>query len=505
MKKNKNDGFFLSETMVVITIVAVVLLGVFKIFSSVYIKYKESENYNTINALNIVTSMDNYYKVLDINYNTVIGSNSYVDITNYDTNDTEYYTNLKETIGVNKIYLIDMSKIFTGTNISTFNVSLRKYLNTLQSKNLGIIILVVTSNNEYGYIKTSSGTNVTLVGDANDEYSVLVPIGGAFTDPGYENWSGDSPTITWETPLNVNVKGTYYLRYNFNGYLLRRKVVVGDTIYNYSYTGDVQTFTVPATGRYKLEVWGAQGGYANTTTYNGGYGGYSVGVIYLQKNNVIYVYVGGKGANGTSMSSSAVAGGFNGGGSGFGYTDKYVGGGGGATHIATKAGTLSTLSSSTSSILIVAAGGGGAVYETASAYGRYGYGGGFTGVSATGAGSYVNSTGGTQSAGGSGTYTGAFGRGATCSSNGCGGGGGGYYGGGSGKFYGGGSGGSSYIANSLLLSYSTITKSMYCYSCTTSSTSSTLTYSTTNVAAAATANYAKSDNGYAKITYLGES
>ena len=68
---------------------------------------------------------------------------------------------------------------------------------------------------------------------------------------------------------------------------------------------------------------------------------------------------------------------------------------------------------------------------------------------------------------------------------------------------GGGGGGASYIANSLLLTYGGITKVMYCYGCTTSAVDSTLTYSTTNVSATATSNYAKSGHGYAKLSYIG--
>ena len=35
-----------------------------------------------------------------------------------------------------------------------------------------------------------------------------------------------------------------------------------DNEWTYSYTGNVQTFTVPYDGNYKLEVWGEQGGQA---------------------------------------------------------------------------------------------------------------------------------------------------------------------------------------------------------------------------------------------------
>jgi hypothetical protein len=33
-------------------------------------------------------------------------------------------------------------------------------------------------------------------------------------------------------------------------------------VYNFGYTGAVQTFTVPCTGTYRLECWGANGGGA---------------------------------------------------------------------------------------------------------------------------------------------------------------------------------------------------------------------------------------------------
>lgn len=53
---------------------------------------------------------------------------------------------------------------------------------------------------------------------------------------------------------------------------------------NFGYTGGIQTFTVPNTGYYQLEVWGAQGGTAKS--YRGGYGGYSTGVVYLKKDDI---------------------------------------------------------------------------------------------------------------------------------------------------------------------------------------------------------------------------
>ena len=80
--------------------------------------------------------------------------------------------------------------------------------------------------------------------------------------------------------------------------------------------------------------------------------------------------------------------------------------------------------------------------------------------------------------------------------------GGGLYGGYSGDsmaigFSGSGSGGAGYIGNALLEN-----KGMYGYNVTTSTDVDTKTISTTNVSNVATANYAKSGNGYASIQYI---
>jgi hypothetical protein len=275
------------------------------------------------------------------------------------------------------------------------------------------------------------------------------------------------------------------------------------TVTNFNYTGGAQTFTVPASGYYRLETWGAQGGSYSTGCY-GGYGGYSVGTYYATGGSTLYIYVGGVGLGGGVH--SAKSGGYNGGGGATSNSDgnSRESSGGGATHIAKVSGLLSSLSSSISNIIIVAGGGGGGGGNAAIACVIGGSAGGINGSNGTmyyESGSvYGYGIGGTQTSGGGyyssvsdgGVGYGSFGLGRTAVTDG---GGGGYYGGGVGIYSGG--GGSGYIANSSLTN-----KYMYCYNCTTSSAASTLTYSTTNVSSTATSNYAKSANGYARITFI---
>lgn len=503
MKKEDKNGFFLSETMVVIAVVSVVLLGVFKIFSHVYTNYKQEERYNTINAINALSNVKKYFDNKGVSYDSITLNNGYADITNIQEYETDYFDAIKKEYSVDKLYLIDMS--IEDKTFPNFNVILRKYINTIKTS--GLILLVQVNGNEYANIKVIDD-NIRLVGDAENEYITYVKLGGTFNEPGYISESGVVPTITWEPAFSSYTEGTYYVYYDFNGKILRRKVQVLELDKTFDYTGSEQTYTVKLDGKYKLEVWGAQGGSYNSEYY-GGYGGYSVGTIELKKNQMIYVYVGGQGTI-LNDNSDYIPGGFNGGGRGANKNANVTStSGGGATHVATKSGLLSSLEGYKDNILIVSAGGGGTSYQSGTYSGVGGSGGGYIGSDGTNTMTdYKPGAGGTQSSGGNsgggvannqerGT-SGSFGQGGNGNYY-SGGGGAGLYGGGASNQSGAG-GGSSYIGNSLLSD-----KSMYYYcssSCNTSTATSTKTVSTTCVDETAKKNCAKLGNGYVKITYV---
>lgn len=503
MKKEDKNGFFLSETMVVIAVVSVVLLGVFKIFSHVYTNYKQEERYNTINAINALSNIKKYFDNKGISYDSITLNNGYADITNIQEYETDYFDAIKKEYSVDKLYLIDMS--IEDKTFPNFNVILRKYINTIKTS--GLILLVQVNGSEYANIKVIDD-NIRLVGDAENEYITYVKLGGTFNEPGYISESGVVPTITWEPAFSSYTEGTYYVYYDFNGKILRRKVQVLELDKTFDYTGSEQTYTVKLDGKYKLEVWGAQGGSYNSEYY-GGYGGYSVGTIELKKNQMIYVYVGGQGTI-LNDNSDYIPGGFNGGGRGANKDANVIStSGGGATHVATRSGLLSSLEGYKDNILIVSAGGGGTSYQSGTYSGVGGSGGGYIGSDGTNTMTdYKPGAGGTQSSGGNsgggvannqerGT-SGSFGQGGNGNYY-SGGGGAGLYGGGASNQSGAG-GGSSYIGNSLLSD-----KSMYYYcssSCNTSTAASTKTVSTTCVDETAKKNCAKLGNGYVKITYV---
>ena len=252
---------------------------------------------------------------------------------------------------------------------------------------------------------------------------------------------------------------------------------------NFSYTGECTTYIAKSDGYYNLEVWGAQGGNYNTT-YVGGLGGYSKGIVHLTKGTTLYVCVGGQPQTVTTA-SVAVPGGFNGGGNGFNraYSGTYTYGqaGGGATDIRIGQNNLYAR--------VIVAGGGSGSNNRISGYA----GGGLSGV--TGQSGYA----GTQTSAGSGGSFGQGGSATTSGSNyryGASGGGGGFYGGGAiasysnstnyDKYTGGGSG---YV-------YTSSTASSYPSGC--------LLNSNYYLASASTTQGTNTGHGKAMITYLGK-
>lgn len=210
----------------------------------------------------------------------------------------------------------------------------------------------------------------------------------------------------------------------------------------FSYTGAVQTYTVPAcVTSITIDAYGAQGG--NDISSTGGLGGRVQATIAVTPGEVLQIFVGQAGVS----QQGSHPGVFNGGGGVFSYSSGGTSGtGGGGTDIRRSPYGVADR-------LVVAGGGGGGGYQS----GNGGHGGGLNGVAGTPFPSWPSSggQGGTQSAGGSQgvaccscpTYTtpGTLGLGGNGAGDGAGGGGGGggYYGGGGSCFAGGG-GGSSY-------------------------------------------------------------
>ena len=168
------------------------------------------------------------------------------------------------------------------------------------------------------------------------------------------------------------------------------------TVFNY--TGDSQEYEVPKDGYYYIELGGASGGYIDDI-YNSGLGAKTSGYIYLEKGEVLYFYIGGKGTL-TKTANTIISGGYNGGGDAKteSASDSTATTGGGATDVRLVGGSWDNMSSLISRIMVAAGGAGSNNNTTYIGYG--GAGGTLHGLSGeSNQGDYYG-TGGTQISGG---------------------------------------------------------------------------------------------------------
>lgn len=217
---------------------------------------------------------------------------------------------------------VDASTDFTTTGIENINTKM------------------LVNGRKYYYVVNPRQTAITLNGPTEGDGRWTTPnVELDVTAGNYKNYS-------------VNHQGAYY----YKGWL-------------YQYRGYYQTFTVPATGEYRIECWGASSyekgmvGSAQATSPDvPGRGGYVKGCINLDKDETptLYIYAGNKGSG--TLSSSGGGGGWNGGGNGICVTSYYVGGGGGATDIRLTGANPNTKWNEAASLKtrIMVAGGGGA-------------------------------------------------------------------------------------------------------------------------------------------------
>ena len=464
-----------------------------------------------------------------------------------DTNNTAYtecfdlsITNKENNISLDNAYPISNDKgksltpyTFTVTNTCDITAQYNINLEVLNNSTLSSeFIDVMLENNDIREINLLSNfdntdkVNTSSIESRKLTYGILKS--GESKDYSLRLWIDYNTTLE---DLNNEIK-SFKSKIIIVGKPIDFKYA-GDMVFNFDYTGGEQTFVAPVSGTYKLETWGAQGGYSinNVEDNRGGYGGYSIGFLNLKKKDLFYVDVGGQGnyckstASGISYNNKSQSegetcgqnGGYNGGGTSvqYMYGNTYYGSGGGATHISKISGTLNNIKSFQDNLFIVSSGGGGAsAWFYNSSILNYSHTGGDGGGIVGSSGVAIKKdrenfcTGGSQTRGGIGgisqnslnSNNSDFGQGGNINLVVSGfeygpGGGSGYYGGGTSETTS--CGGSGYIGNSLLTN-----KAMYCYNCEESNEESTKTISTTCSEETPTSYCAKKGNGYARITLV---
>ena len=231
--------------------------------------------------------------------------------------------------------------------------------------------LAIDINNGSASARTGTVTTATSGSDIVAKFVAAFPVGTTMSNASVQLGSKAAIPFGGSTALAANKI------YN-----------IKKTIYpvpaTFGFTGAVQTYSVPATGWYTIQAYGAEGGKSFTNLENGdgknngGKGGYSSISYYLTKGQALSIYCGGIGGDATRAASGGGAAGWNGGGAGGnGYASTYTGGGGGggATYVATT--DLGPISSTNAlytgdfvtkpGLILVAGGGGGGAYNSCTA------------------------------------------------------------------------------------------------------------------------------------------
>lgn len=456
------------------------------------VSFNDKENMFTVEATQ-KDVCDAYMDAMDVDIALKIYVQNKKGSANY------YETN---TIPTNAFYTLASKSACTGSS-------------TMSMKNQRVVIGATSRTNCVAYLDIGSGPILESMQNTVNGQAVTITLKNSNigTSPTTYYYSSDNgATYVSSTSNTYTFSGLAPLtKYTFKAYSVDAAgntsaifTTTAETAYAYTglfdYKNAVQTKTIEVSGYYKLQVWGAQGG-SYSTTYVGGKGGYAEGTVHLNAGDTIYVYTGGQPTeyNSSASKNNTNAGGFNGGGAGRTYyyssTYTYGLGGGGATDIRINADTLYNR-------IIVAGGGSGATNGT------NGYAGG--GSTSQGYSGYTAS----QTAAGTG---GSFGTGGASSGSynykyGAPGGGGGWYGGGAGtgqndssstyRQYSGGGSGFVYTGQTVTVPSGNTYQIGTGYKMT---STSNIAGNTAFTSPSGTSETGHSGNGYAKVTYIGDS
>lgn len=240
---------------------------------------------------------------------------------------------------------------YTASNSSaTFTLTIQDYAGNTNTtsqtikidKDKPVMDRVDLTKNSGGSYSSGSTSDVPVtitavghdnVGIAKYIYSHDLNSWSDLTNPWLINWDGSWHFYIKAVDTAGNISDNYM---EFD--LIISQIPIGRS-WEYGYTGNFQTFSVPYTAKYKIEVWGSQGEsdlHRYSQDIPGGKGGYVAGEVSLKQGDVLTIVVGAIGYNGGAVGLEGCAGG-GGGGTDIRYNGSRIivaGGGGGSAGVA---------------------------------------------------------------------------------------------------------------------------------------------------------------------------
>ena len=224
-------------------------------------------------------------------------------------------------------------------------------------------LLIIASNNilNKGTIEANgaSGGSALEPGGNSGGGSINIFYNENYTNDGEITANGKTKTSVGVTAYTGSISVGKIEKDNYSStYTNYTKTEIPlNTTGEFDYTGSYSKYEIKETGYYKIECFGANGGYAvgdNTIRGKGGKGGYTSGIIKLNQGETLYVYVGGHGTDAVAGKDSTN--GYNGGGLGtWDQSDnEAAGAGGGSTDIRLVSGKWDNFKSLKSRIMVAA-------------------------------------------------------------------------------------------------------------------------------------------------------
>jgi len=224
-------------------------------------------------------------------------------------------------------------------------------------------LLIIASNNilNKGTIEAngSSGGSALEPGGNSGGGSINIFYNENYTNDGEITANGKTKTSVGVTAYtgSISVGKIENNSYSSTYTNYTKTEIPSNTTGEFDYTGSYSKYEIKETGYYKIECFGANGGYAvgnGTIRGKGGKGGYTSGIIQLNQGETLWVYVGGHGTDAVAGKDSTN--GYNGGGLGTEdhYDDEAAGAGGGSTDIRLVSGKWDNFKSLKSRIMVAA-------------------------------------------------------------------------------------------------------------------------------------------------------
>jgi Tfp pilus assembly protein PilE len=163
IKLNKK-GFFLIETIAIISVVAIVLVSLYSQISILYNNYIRNANYNTVESIHAVRNVKTYIEqhytpslISDLGSST----SPLLDIKNYGFDTTGYYNALITDLNIKNIYFSSYNINSLLTDYASYNIdaSFLDYLKTLKvsdAKPDTYRIIIILNNGNYSNIYFST-------------------------------------------------------------------------------------------------------------------------------------------------------------------------------------------------------------------------------------------------------------------------------------------------------------------------------------------------------------